>query len=104
MRTWITVVGLVSAVAVAGLAPSSASAACAKNVVVYDASWCPYCKKVKALLSRHGIAYKVINAETSAARVFMAKNFRTTSIPVTVVDGSHVVGFSEARLKQLLCI
>jgi len=103
MKTWLTAIGIAAAVAVAGLAPTTASAACgSKGVAVYDASWCPYCKKVKALLSRHNIRYTVIDA--SSARGYMARKFGTTSIPVTVIDGSHVVGFNEARIRQLLCI
>ena len=97
--------GFAAIILFTSLVPSVAPAACFKEVIVFDASWCPSCRKVKAMLSQYGVPYNTI--ETTGNRrvqAFMAERFNTTAIPVTVVDDSFVIGFDESRLKQLLCI
>ena len=97
--------GFAAIILVASLAPSVAQAACFKDVTVFDASWCPSCRKVKAMLSQYGVPYNTIETTGNRrAQAFMAEHFNTTMIPVTVIGNSFVVGFDESRIKQLLCI
>jgi glutaredoxin len=106
MKNSLVAIGMAAAIATVVLMPQPASAACGnQGVYVFDAYWCPYCKMVKEILNRNNVRYTSIDITTNArARAFMAQKFNTSSIPVTVVDDSFVVGFNEARLRQLLCL
>ncbi|MBZ0148893.1 MAG: glutaredoxin family protein [Pseudorhodoplanes sp.] len=97
--------GITAAIVFTLLMPNMAQAACFKDVFVFDASWCPSCRKVKAMLSEYGVPYQTIEVTGNrSAQAFMAERFNTTMIPVTVIDNSFVIGFNESRIKQLLCI
>ena len=78
-----------------------AEAACSKKVVLYNASWCPYCRQVRAILARNGIKYRILDATTPQVQAMMLKRFGDTSVPRTVIGGAVVVGVDEARIKQL---
>ena len=41
-----------------------AEAGCSKSVVMYNASWCPYCRQVRAILARNHIKYSILDATT----------------------------------------
>ena len=41
-----------------------AEAGCSKSVIIYNASWCPYCRQVRAILARNHIRYSVLDATT----------------------------------------
>lgn len=106
MRTFFAAIALAATMAVTSLASTRAHASCGnQTVVVFDADWCAFCKKVKAMLSRQGIPYRSIDTTNNGrARAFMAERFGTTMIPVTVIDNAYVIGFNERRLRELLCI
>ena len=78
-----------------------AEAGCAKSVVMYDASWCPYCRQVRAILARNNIKYTIRDATTARVQADMVKRFGDTAVPRTVIDGVVVAGVNEARIKQL---
>lgn len=83
------------------LAPSSAHAACTKRVVLYNASWCPYCRQVRAILDRQNIKYSILDATTPRVQALMFKRFGDIGVPRTVIGAAVVVGVDEARIKQL---
>jgi glutaredoxin len=78
-----------------------ASAGCSKRVVLYNASWCPYCRQVRAILGRNNINYTIRDATTARVQADMLKRFGDTSVPRTLVGGVLVNGVNEARIKQL---
>ena len=83
------------------LTPASAEAGCSKPVVMYNASWCPYCRQVMAILARHLIKYSMLDATTARVQAIMLQRFGDASVPRTVIGGVVVVGVDEARIKQL---
>jgi glutaredoxin 3 len=83
------------------LAAAPAEAGCSKNVTLYSASWCPYCKQVRDILARNDIKYSLMDATTPAVQAIMRKLFGDTSVPRTVIGGVVVEGVDEARIKQL---
>jgi glutaredoxin len=83
------------------IAPAPASASCSKSVVLYSASWCPYCKQVRAILARNQIRYTILDATTPEVQAIMRKRFGDTAVPRTVVGGVVVEGVDEARIKEL---
>jgi glutaredoxin len=82
-------------------APARAEAGCSKRVVMYNASWCPYCRQVRAILARNRIKYSMLDATTPQVQASMLKRFGDTSVPRTVIGGVVVVGVDEGRIKQL---
>lgn|SRR5512143_1481352 len=83
------------------LAPATAQAGCSKSVILYSASWCPYCKQVRAILARNEIRYTVLDATTAEVQAIMRKRFGDTAVPRTVIGGVVVEGVDEVRIKQL---
>ena len=78
-----------------------AQAGCSKRVVLYDASWCPYCRQVRAILARNNIRYTRRDATTPTVQAEMKARFGNASVPRTLVGGVLVNGVNEARIKQL---
>src|SRR5665648_51350 len=78
-----------------------AQAGCSKRVVLYNASWCPYCKQVRAILARNHIQYSILDATTARVQADMVRRFGDTAVPRTLVGGVLVEGVDEARIKQL---
>jgi len=90
-----------TATALLCLAAVPAEAGCSKSVIMYNASWCPYCAQVRAILARNHIRYAVLDATTPQVQTIMLKRFGNTAVPRTLVGGVLVEGVDEARIKQL---
>src|SRR5262245_22887821 len=82
-------------------APSSAEAGCSKNVTMYNAWWCPYCRQVRAILARNHIRYSILDATSPRVKANMLRRFGDTAVPRTVIGGVVVEGVNEARITQL---
>ena len=80
---------------------SRAEAGCRKNVIMYNASWCPYCRQVRAILARNHIRYSILDATTAQVQAVMLKRFGDIAVPRTIIGGVLVDGVDEARIKQL---
>jgi glutaredoxin len=78
-----------------------ALAGCSKSVVLYNASWCPYCRQVRAILARNNIKYRILDATTAPVQADMVRRFGDTAVPRTIIGGALVEGVDEARIKQL---
>lgn len=69
---------------------------------VYGTSVCPWCERVKELLTQHGKEFEYINLENDveAQKMFKEKRFKT--VPQVFLDGELVGGF-EAVKHSLEC-
>jgi glutaredoxin len=83
------------------LAAAPAEAGCSKSVIMYNASWCPYCGQVRAILARNHIRYAVLDATTPKVQAIMLKRFGDTAVPRTLIGGVLIEGVDESRIKQL---
>jgi glutaredoxin len=73
------------------------------EIYVFETSWCPYCRQLRAMLDRNHVKYTSFDIDRNArARAFMVQNFKTTAVPVVVIDGRSVLGFNEPLIRQLL--
>ena len=78
------------------------------QVVVYTTSWCGYCKKTKAALSRWGVRYieKDVEASPDAQRELDTKaarlGIKANSVPFIDVDGVLLQGYDERELRKTL--
>jgi len=75
------------------------------NIIVYSTPICPWCMKVKNWLKDHNIDFKEVNVmEDQEAAKHMIEKSGQMGVPVTEIDGQMIVGFNEAKLKELLKI
>ncbi|GIK10721.1 MAG: NrdH-redoxin [Anaerolineaceae bacterium] len=78
-----------------------------KNIIVYGADWCPDCRRTRAFLKRHEVAYEDVNIEENpeAAETVKRINGGNRSIPTIVFpDGSILVEPSNNELAEKLGI
>lgn len=101
---------LMNAAAEAKKNPGAAGLVAQNNggVVVYSTSWCGYCRKAKAWLTKKGIAFteRDIEKDPGAAEELAGKaqkaGVKPGGVPVIDARGTLVLGFDEQRLEQLL--
>lgn len=73
----------------------------ASGVVLYTASWCGYCKQAKAYLESKSINYKEIDVDTNDGKASFAQAGGGKGVPLIVVAGKNVSGFSTAAYDAL---
>ncbi len=77
----------------------------AKKVIVYSTEFCPWCRRTKEFFKEHGIKYKDIDVGKDAKKAEeMIKKSGQQGVPVIDIEGKIVVGFDEARLREILKI
>lgn len=74
--------------------PNDAPQAATRGVTLYSAVWCGYCRKAKAWLAEHGVAYANVDIDAPGGAQALAQAGGGTGIPVLVVDGRPIGGFS----------
>ncbi len=66
---------------------------CTPRVVMYTASWCPYCARARSLLEEKGVAFEEIDVDTvPQARDEMLKKSGRGSVPQIFIGATHVGG------------
>lgn len=83
--------------------PLYAGSKASGGIVIYTSDGCPYCQKTKEYLRSRGIYFKEKNVSRDpSAAMEMQSVSGQTGTPVTVIKGTPVVGFDQARLDSLL--
>ncbi|SDJ32528.1 mycoredoxin [Frankineae bacterium MT45] len=75
------------------------------DVTMYSTTWCSYCKRLKTMLEREGIAFDEVNIELdeAAADLVMKVNGGNQTVPTLVfADGSALTNPSVAQVKEQL--
>lgn len=74
-----------------------------REVTVYTAPWCGWCRKTLAFLDERGVDYvnKDIEADEEYAAELREKTGRN-AVPFVEIDGSEVRGFNPAKMTALL--
>ncbi len=81
------------------------------DIEIYTQSYCPYCDRAKALLTRKGAAFREIDAPGGSAARDQAhtRSGGRTSVPQIFIDGKHIGGCDDlmaldraAKLDPLL--
>jgi glutaredoxin 3 len=72
------------------------------RVEIYTTSWCPYCRRAKALLDRKGIAYIEIDIEEKPARrrEMADRAGGRTSVPQIFIGGRGIGGSDDLRVME----
>jgi len=92
------------AVGVLSCAAPASAMGCNKNVTMYNAWWCPYCRQVRAILARNHISYTILDVGNPQVKAIMLRRFGDLGVPRTVVGGVVVEGVDadfEERVKRL---
>ena len=75
------------------------------EVVLYVTSWCKYCKKAKEFLRSRNIAFTVYDIEKDQQAARRRKELDSRSgVPLAIINGQILLGFSEASYTQALTI
>lgn len=75
------------------------------NVTIYSTPTCGYCRVAKDFFATHNVQYEEKNVATDlAARQEMLDKTQQMGVPVIDVNGSVMVGYNEAKLRQLLSL
>jgi len=87
-----------------GPADKKAQPVAAPKVDLYVTSWCPYCKKAIAYLRKNNIAFNAYDIEKDPAAAARKKTLDPgySGIPLAVINGTLVRGFSEDTYHQAL--
>lgn len=84
------------------------TARAAPDIILYETSWCGFCKKARAWLRDRRIPFEAVDVETDAeAAAELDEKLRRAGIegagvPVIDVRGTLLVGFDPDRLARLL--
>ncbi|MBK7030214.1 MAG: glutaredoxin family protein [Bacteroidales bacterium] len=74
-----------------------------KSVRVYTTPTCSWCNTLKAFLRKNAITYTEIDfSRDDAAAKEMVRMSGQQGVPQTEINGQMIVGFNQARLKELL--
>lgn len=69
-----------------------------KKVVIYTASYCPYCRAAKALFKAKGVAFAEIDVEgDDEKRAWLVKETGQTTVPQIFIDGKSYGGFQDIQ-------
>jgi len=72
------------------------------HITIYSTPTCVYCKMAKAMFQKNNVAFEEKDVATDMkAREEMVNKSGQLGVPVIDIDGKIVVGFDEARLKEL---
>ena len=75
----------------------------AHDVKIYTTPTCVYCRQTKEMFGKNNIEFKELNvAADQAAREEMVNKSGQLGVPVIEIDGKIVIGYDEAKLKELL--
>lgn len=86
------------------VADSSSVTAAAPKVDLYMTKWCPYCKKAMAFLRKNNIAFNAYDIEHDLDAAARKKTLdpRYSGVPLAVINGTTIRGFSEDLYQEAL--
>ncbi|HEY8037275.1 MAG TPA: glutaredoxin domain-containing protein [Methylobacter sp.] len=88
----------------APVADKSSVTAAAPKVDIYMTQWCPYCKKAMAFLRKNNIAFNAYDIEHDLDAAARKKTLDPgySGIPLAVINGTAIRGFSEDLYQEAL--
>lgn len=74
------------------------------QIILYETSWCGYCRKTRKLLDKLGVEYlaKDIEKDKQAAFEHRDKGKGSQGVPLIDFDGEIVRGYNEWQIRQLV--
>ncbi len=72
------------------------------KIVLYQAEWCPYCAKVRSVMTDLLLDYKVVNVpEEHGERTILKELFGVTGIP-SMIDGDVKIADDDEKIIEYL--
>ena len=66
------------------------------EVLIYTTSWCPFCRREKALLQEKGVAFTELDIEADPAhRKAMIESSGRSTVPQIFINGTLIGGSDE---------
>lgn len=62
---------------------------------LYTTSICKYCNKAKALLKKHGLAYREVDIDAFPGLRGIVKSAGYTTVPIIFVNGLYTGGYED---------
>ena len=81
---------------------TAAAAAAQTKVVMYSTSWCPACRSAKQYFEQKGIPFQEIDVEHSQQGAAEFKQLGGSGVPLIVINGAKMTGFSPAWVEEQL--
>lgn len=73
------------------------------KVIVYSTQACPYCHMAKDFLKKNKVAFEDIDVSVDRVKAAeMISKSGQMGVPVIDINGQIIIGFDEARIRQLL--
>ncbi len=72
------------------------------SIILYSATWCGYCRAARDFFNQKGLAYTEHDMETSPEGVAGYEKLGGGGIPLMLVGGEKIRGFSQAQLEERL--
>jgi glutaredoxin 3 len=70
-------------------------------VIMYTTSWCPYCSRARALLTRKGVSFEEIDIEAAPGkRAEMQTRSGRRSVPQIFIGDHHVGGSDDLHALE----
>ena len=82
-------------------APAFSPQLATSEVALYTARWCGFCKRAKAYLGGKGVKYQEFDIESKNGMAAFARAGGARGIPLLVVGGQRVQGFSQGAYDAL---
>jgi glutaredoxin len=73
-----------------------------KSVVIYTAQWCGICTSAKRYMREHSIRFTEYDIEKSAKGQADYRRMNGQGVPILMVDGKRMNGFTPAGLEAML--
>ncbi|MFH0857807.1 MAG: glutaredoxin domain-containing protein [Candidatus Magasanikbacteria bacterium] len=72
------------------------------NVKIYTTTYCPYCKKAKALFEQLGVEFEEINVEEHPElRDEIVQKYNVQAVPVIVVGEKYLGSFDDIATMHI---
>lgn len=68
---------------------------------MYSAPWCAQCKRAKQFFKSKGIPFRELDIERNAMARRELERMNARGVPVILVGGKRLTGFSERRFMAL---
>ncbi|MBE1446506.1 glutaredoxin family protein [Paenibacillus sp. OAS669] len=72
------------------------------QVIVYSSTTCTYCSQLKKYLTEQQIAFEERNIDVNEAYRDELEAMGMSSIPVTVIGETRILGLNPTRIKKAL--
>jgi glutaredoxin len=76
--------------------------AASRKATSFTTEWCGVCRKAKAYMASHGIAYEELDIEKSRSARTKFDQLGGRAVPVILIGKERMTGFSLARFEAML--